>query len=114
MVWKSVLLPFLRSNAAGIAISLAVVAVQIAYSEYCRRRERQEEEGQAYAANRPPPRPAHNCYICYEELRSPLEILPCAHIYHRECIIEWLKIGKQCPTCRREMSDDEVARVVTV
>lgn len=112
MVWRTLILPFLRSNAAGIAISVALVALQVGYAEYCRRRDRQqEEEGQAYSSNRPPPRPSDECYICHEDLHSPLEILPCAHIYHRNCIVEWFEFGKVCPKCRRPLSNEEVSRV---
>lgn len=30
-------------------------------------------------------------YFCYKE---------CGHIYHEDCIIEWLKLKKNCPNCR--------------
>lgn len=35
--------------------------------------------------------------ICYEEQKKKLD---CSHIFHRECIGEWLKQKHNCPLCR--------------
>ena len=43
------------------------------------------------------------CSICLEEFNSEKEIaiLDCKHIYHMECIIEWINKDTSCPLCRR-------------
>ena len=42
------------------------------------------------------------CSICLEEFNSEKEIafLDCKHIYHMECIIEWINKEPSCPLCR--------------
>ncbi|KAL3689400.1 hypothetical protein R1sor_015709 [Riccia sorocarpa] len=46
------------------------------------------------------------CVICrleYEEGDS-LSTLPCKHLYHTECIQQWLQINKVCPVCNKEVA----------
>ncbi|KAI9084966.1 hypothetical protein K1719_032958 [Acacia pycnantha] len=47
-----------------------------------------------------------SCVICrvdYEDGES-LTALSCKHLYHPECINNWLKINKVCPVCSAEVS----------
>lgn len=47
------------------------------------------------------------CVICqveYEEGESIVALLPCEHLYHSECISNWLQIKKICPICGTEAS----------
>ncbi|XP_027363046.1 E3 ubiquitin ligase BIG BROTHER-related [Abrus precatorius] len=47
-----------------------------------------------------------SCVICrvdYEDDES-LTVLSCKHLYHPECINNWLKINKICPVCSTEVS----------
>lgn len=39
------------------------------------------------------------CTICLEELGDGVQItkLPCSHIYHNDCIVQWLKTSHLCP-----------------
>jgi len=48
-----------------------------------------------------------SCCICFVEYLLDEEILklPCTHIYHKECILNWLKIRSTCPTCRYDIKD---------
>jgi len=50
------------------------------------------------------------CCICFEEnqLHDKVMRLPCAHIYHPRCIIEWLNRHCTCPVCRYELPTDNV------
>jgi hypothetical protein len=49
------------------------------------------------------------CLICLieHELGAQVAKLPCGHIYHEECIKEWLKIRCTCPGCRYELPTDD-------
>lgn len=44
------------------------------------------------------------CPICHDPFSStdPAKQLPCGHLYHSECILEWFCRKNSCPTCRRE------------
>jgi len=53
-----------------------------------------------------------SCAICLESTslseanvensleRSGSIFLPCAHLFHRSCAVQWLKIKASCPVCR--------------
>jgi hypothetical protein len=46
------------------------------------------------------------CNICLDILVTDQEVikLPCEHLYHSECILEWLdKYNYKCPCCRNEV-----------
>ena len=42
------------------------------------------------------------CSICLDDFDSEKEIifLDCKHIYHTECILEWINKDASCPLCR--------------
>ncbi|KAA8519665.1 hypothetical protein F0562_013890 [Nyssa sinensis] len=45
------------------------------------------------------------CAICLEKFSVGLEIIrmPCSHIYHGDCIVQWLETSHLCPLCRFPM-----------
>ncbi|CAL5218851.1 g582 [Coccomyxa viridis] len=48
------------------------------------------------------------CAVCRMEFEPDEEValLPCKHLYHGECIAQWLKDRKACPICGRELQAD--------
>jgi len=46
------------------------------------------------------------CSICLEDYSNPdikVNKLPCSHLYHKDCIQEWLHDNDSCPECRSEI-----------
>ena len=46
------------------------------------------------------------CSICLDDYSDPeikLNKLPCNHIFHKDCVQEWLKDNDTCPDCRTEI-----------
>jgi hypothetical protein len=45
------------------------------------------------------------CIICMEEFneKEKVKLLPCGHIFHPNCIKEWLMKQKSCPFCKSEV-----------
>ncbi|KAK9088525.1 hypothetical protein Scep_027607 [Stephania cephalantha] len=43
-----------------------------------------------------------DCRICLEELKVGAEAtrMPCSHMFHPSCIVEWLETSHVCPLCR--------------
>ena len=41
------------------------------------------------------------CGICMEGLQDDEVYVPCFHSFHRACILRWLCIKDECPTCRQ-------------
>lgn len=48
------------------------------------------------------------CAICCDDLKEKGTLLPCGHLYDRECITKWLGEHNQCPVCRHELQTDDV------
>ena len=46
-----------------------------------------------------------HCTICLDEFCVGSEVtrMPCSHVYHQDCIVEWLKMSNLCPLCRFRM-----------
>lgn len=57
-----------------------------------------------------PLQPSDTCMICCDKLFAPLEQLPCAHLFHTRCLMNWLKIEKTCPICRIQLSSSQIKK----
>ncbi|CAG9325593.1 unnamed protein product [Blepharisma stoltei] len=42
-----------------------------------------------------------SCTVCMEdfEVNEQVYMLPCNHVFHQDCILEWLKRSTKCPLC---------------
>ncbi|CAG8464994.1 8755_t:CDS:2 [Paraglomus brasilianum] len=49
------------------------------------------------------PKPGLTCVICVEYMSNPCTI-SCGHTFCYECLYDWLKIRRECPTCRKKIS----------
>ncbi|KAJ8599414.1 hypothetical protein CTAYLR_007982 [Chrysophaeum taylorii] len=51
------------------------------------------------------------CCVCLDPQRvgDVALKLPCGHLYHRECAVDWLQKHCTCPNCRYELESDEPA-----
>jgi hypothetical protein len=55
------------------------------------------------------PTAAHtlDCSICYDAIdvrkRHDYMLAPCNHLFHRECLVQWMDVKMECPTCRTEL-----------
>ncbi|KAH7536585.1 hypothetical protein FEM48_Zijuj03G0000200 [Ziziphus jujuba var. spinosa] len=48
-----------------------------------------------------------SCCICLEEMRGwkVLFGLPCKHVFHEDCILQWFHKSNSCPLCRTPLED---------
>jgi len=54
------------------------------------------------------------CVICYNAIEQATErgasdymVTPCDHLFHRECLSQWLDVKLECPVCRATLPLDE-------
>jgi hypothetical protein len=55
------------------------------------------------------------CSICYNNIKEEEQInrLPCKHIYHVDCIHEWLVKERVCPMCKQEIFVPQLSKAET-
>lgn len=60
--------------------------------------------GYDIAANESP-----ECSVCLDDLQIGATALriPCGHLFHEDCVKEWLKKSNECPVCRWELPTDD-------
>ena len=49
------------------------------------------------------------CAICMEEYKGRdiiKSFYKCNHIFHKKCLLNWLKKNNKCPICNHDLSDD--------
>lgn len=51
--------------------------------------------------------PVLECSICYDaiDIRDRLKYMlaPCNHLFHRDCLAQWMDVKMECPICRTEL-----------
>ena len=54
-----------------------------------------------------PPCPSFDCVICYSSIdirnRMGYMLAPCDHLFHRECLEQWMEVKLECPICRENL-----------
>ena len=61
------------------------------------------EAGLTAEAERPS---SHECVICYNDIalsKGRYMVTPCEHLFHTECLKQWLEIKLECPVCRHAL-----------
>ena len=50
-----------------------------------------------------------DCVICLETFANgdKVTILACAHLFHKDCIVDWLKVNDLCPICKYRVNKDD-------
>jgi E3 ubiquitin-protein ligase RNF38/44 len=48
------------------------------------------------------------CPICLNEMiiGEEARVMECKHIFHKQCLDEWLRVNASCPTCRKSIFND--------
>jgi len=56
------------------------------------------------------PNDKKDCIICLMDFETNEEIitLPCAHIYHSQCIKDWFLRDKTCPCCKFVVTNESL------
>ena len=45
------------------------------------------------------------CLICLEDMYDELKATSCGHVFHKKCILAWLNISNNCPTCSHNIEE---------
>lgn len=53
------------------------------------------------------PLPSFDCVICYTDIdirnRGGYMLAPCDHLFHKDCLIQWMEVKMECPICRKDL-----------
>ncbi|VEU38306.1 unnamed protein product [Pseudo-nitzschia multistriata] len=51
--------------------------------------------------------PSIECVICYNGIdssnRAAYMIAPCDHVFHKDCLVQWMEVKMECPICRHPL-----------
>jgi transmembrane E3 ubiquitin-protein ligase len=54
------------------------------------------------------------CVICMSQIYDQYKtymVTPCGHVFHTRCLVRWMEVKLECPTCRAalpEVDDDDL------
>ena len=50
------------------------------------------------------------CSVCQEEFppRGKAQKMPCGHLFHPDCLVEWLQKHNTCPLCRHQLPSEKI------
>lgn len=53
--------------------------------------------------------PKFDCVICYNKINSENRkgymLAPCEHIFHKDCLVQWMEVKMECPICRTRLPE---------
>lgn len=53
--------------------------------------------------------PCLECVICYTDIdtsdRTGYMIAPCNHVFHKDCLTQWMEVKMECPICRADLPE---------
>ena len=48
-----------------------------------------------------------DCVICYNDIdlskKTGYMLAPCDHLFHKDCLMQWMDVKMECPICRKEL-----------
>ena len=56
----------------------------------------------------------NECAICHEQLMQDVNVLPCSHRFHNECIESWITSHNSCPICRAPIVEEDELAIPTM
>jgi hypothetical protein len=89
-------------------LSIPVVMVKLADAQEILKKNRSSSS--ALLCNLHITSQSHDCVVCCERLETSetvVQLPGCAHIFHEQCVMAWLKSHNTCPYCRRELPTDD-------
>jgi len=54
------------------------------------------------------------CAICLEDIKNPMKMTACRHIFCKKCITDSFLYGIKCPCCRQQLDHDDIVKCIKV
>lgn len=56
----------------------------------------------------------NTCVICHDNLEYKLVSTSCNHTFHKECILLWCQLKKNCPICRNTLDINHLKEIIDI